>query len=117
MPFTFQALNENNTINDAEISITLNPTAAIFTETNWVGGSSDTQIINVANDNATVAVTYFVSADWYAASGDTLQNARLLAEKLDITVTADPGGTGEELFSGKLVDFIQLNSCYSYYYY
>lgn len=47
MPFTFHALNEDNTVNDAEISITLTPTAAIFTETNWVGGSSDTQIINV----------------------------------------------------------------------
>lgn len=107
MPFTFQALNEDNTVNDAEISITLTPTAAIFAETDWVGGSSDTQTINVENDNSAVAVNYFVSADWFAASGDTVQNARLLAEKLDITVTADPGGTDDELFSGKLADLIQ----------
>ena len=37
MPFTFQALNEDNTVNDAEISITLTPTAAIFAEIDWVG--------------------------------------------------------------------------------
>lgn len=107
MPFTFQALNDDNSINNAEISLTLNPTSAIFTETNWIGGSTDTQIVNVTNDNPDVAVNYFVSADWFATLSDTIQNARLVAEKLDITVTADPAGTGDELFSGKLVDLIQ----------
>ena len=107
MPFTFQALNENNTINDAEISLTLNPAAAIFTETDWVGGSTASDTINVTNDNATVAVNYFVSADWYAAAGDTVQNARLLAEKLEVEVTADPLGTPAVLFTGKLADLIQ----------
>lgn len=107
MPFTFQALNEDNTVSTAELSLTLTPATAIFTETNWVGGSSATGIINVANDNPDVDVVYYVSADWYAAAGDTPQNARLLAERLDIEVTADPSGTPEVLYTGKLAGLIQ----------
>lgn len=52
-------------------------------------------------------INYFVSVDWYTAAGDSIQNARLLAEKLEVTVTADPTGTADELFSGKLADLVQ----------
>ena len=34
MPFTFQALNEDNTVGIAQISITIDPTAAILP--NWL---------------------------------------------------------------------------------
>lgn len=105
--FTFQALNEDNTVSLAEISLTLTPATAIFSETNWVGGSSATDIINVANDNVDVPVDYFVSADWYAAAGGTPQDARLVAERLEITVTADPSGTPEVLYTGSLAGLIQ----------
>lgn len=47
MAFTFQALNEDNTINNAEISLTLTPTTPLFTESNWVGGSTSSQVIYV----------------------------------------------------------------------
>lgn len=107
MAFTFQALNEDNTINNAEISLTLTPTTPLFTESNWVGGSTSSQVINVENDNTDVPINYFVSVDWYTAAGDSIQNARLLAEKLEVTVTADPTGTVDELFSGKLADLVQ----------
>lgn len=52
-------------------------------------------------------MNYFVSADWYAAAGGTPQDARILAERLEITVTADPGGANEELYSGSLAGLIQ----------
>jgi hypothetical protein len=107
MPFTIQQLNENNTVGIAQLSLVLNPATAIFTETNWSGGSTDTGIINVENTSG-VDVTYFVSADWYAGAGGTPQDARLLAERLEITVTADPGGVNEEeLYSGTLAGLIQ----------
>lgn len=106
MPFTFQALNEDNTVTNAEVTLVLDPTTAIFTESNWVGGSTATDTINVEN-TGDVDVNYFVSADWYAPVGETPQNARLLAERLNITVTADPTGTPVQLYDGPLAGLIQ----------
>lgn len=51
-----------------------------------------------------VDVVYFVSADW---SGANPQDARLLAERLEITVTADPTGTPAVLYTGSLAGLIQ----------
>ncbi len=91
MAFTFQALEGTNSVDTAQISITLTPTTPIITETNWAGDSSAQGIINIENDEADVDVSYFVSADWYPAAAVTPpENARLLAERLIITVTADP---------------------------
>lgn len=106
MPFTIQQLNEDNTVGIAQLTLVVDPTTAIFTETDWSGGSSATGVINVEN-TSTLDVNYFVSADWYAAAGGTPQDARILAEKLQITVTADPGGNEEELYSGPLAGLIQ----------
>jgi len=107
MPFTFQALNEDNTVGIAQISITIDPTAAIFTETGWSGGDSATERINISNDDPDVDVNYFVSADWYASLGGTPQDARLLAERLEMEVTADPDDTPEQLYTGALAGLIQ----------
>jgi len=107
MPFTFQALNEDNTVGIAQISITIDPVTPIFTETGWTGGDSATDIINITNDTVDVDVNYFVSADWYAPVGETPQNARLLAERLEIEVVADPTGTPEVLYTGSLAGLIQ----------
>lgn len=106
MPFTFQGLNESNTVETAQLSLVLDPVTPVFAETNWFGGSTDTQTINVENTSG-VAVTYYVSADWYAAAGDTVQNTRLLAERLEVGVVADPAGTPETLYDGKLAGLIQ----------
>ena len=107
MPFTFQQLNENNAVTTADVSLVITPNTPIFAETNWVGGDTATGTLNVENDSG-VDVTYYVSADWYAAAGGTVQDARLLAERLEITVTADPGGVDEEqLYSGTLAGLIQ----------
>ena len=106
MPFTVQQLNENNTVGIAQVDLTIDPLTPIFTETNWVGGSTATDIINVENTSG-VDVVYYVSADWYAAAGGTPQDAGLLAERLEITVTADPTGTPEVLYTGSLAGLIQ----------
>ena len=106
MPFTVQQLNDDNTVGIAQLTLGINPAAAIFTETDWSGGSTATGIINLENTSA-LDVNYFVSADWYAAAGGTPQDARILAERLEITVTADPGGANEELYSGSLAGLIQ----------
>ena len=103
MPFTVQQLNENNSVGVAQVDLVLDPITAIFTETNWVGGSTDTQNINVENTSP-VDVVYYVSADW---SGANPQDARLLAERLEITVTADPTGTPAVLYTGSLAGLIQ----------
>ncbi len=107
MAFTFQALEGTNSVETTEISITLTPTTPIFTETNWMGNSSASDTINIKNDNEDVEISYYVSADWYPADGVTPQNARLLAERLQITVTADPQDEAAELYGGKLAGLIQ----------
>lgn len=117
--FTYLAANKHNFVKiktdftrhkilvKAEISITLDPTTPIFTETNWVGDSSKTEIINIKNDNENVDIRYYVSADWYPAATDSPQNARLLAERLNMVVIADPDGDADQLYDGKLADLIQ----------
>lgn len=107
MAFTFQALEGTNSVTTAEISITLTPTAAIFTESDWVGDSSATETINIKNDNEEIGVHYYVSADWYPANTVTPQDARLLAERLNIVVTADPEDDDELLYDGNLAGLIQ----------
>ncbi len=107
MAFTFQALEGTNSVDTAQISITLTPTTPIITETNWAGDSSAQGIINIENDEADVDVSYFVSADWYPAAAVTPENARLLAERLIITVTADPEDDDVQLYSGNLAGLIQ----------
>ncbi len=107
MAFTFQALEGANTVTTAEISITLTPTGPIFTEADWVGDSSASETINIKNDNADVNVSYYVSADWYPAGTETPENARLLAEKLHMTVIADPTDDDAELYDGNLAGLIQ----------
>jgi len=106
MPFTIQALNENNTVNIAQLSMVLNPITPIFTEADWSGGSSAVGVINVANTSP-VDFAFFVSADWYAGGGDTIQNARLLAERLNIEVIGDPGGANVLIYDGSLAGLIQ----------
>lgn len=107
MAFTFQALEGTNSVETAQISLTLTPTTPIFTETDWLGDSSTSDTINVKNDNEDVDIRYYVSADWYPAAGVAPQNARLLAERLQITVTADPEDEAAELYNGKLAGLIQ----------
>ncbi len=105
MAFTFQALNEENTAAAAEINLILDPTTAIFTETNWVGNSAADGTINVENDSP-VDIRYYVSCDW--GPGDNPQDARLLAERLQMTVTADPDDEAAVLYGpGSLAGLIQ----------
>lgn len=107
MPFTVQQLNEDNTVGIAQLSLVLDPVTPIFNETDWSGGSTAADTINVENTSG-LDVVYYVSADWYAPLGGTPQDARILAERLEITVTADPGGgTEEQLYSGSLAGLIQ----------
>ncbi|NLM39043.1 MAG: hypothetical protein GX205_03220 [Firmicutes bacterium] len=101
MAFSIQQLNTGNTLEDASLSLTLDPVAAIFTETDWVPGDSANSVINVENTSG-VDVNYFVSFDWRPVAGGTPQDAQLLAERLEVTVTADPGGTPTVLYTGPL---------------
>ncbi len=106
MAFSIQELNPGNSIANAQLSLVLDPVTPIFTETNWIPGSTATQIINVENTSG-ADVTYYVSIDWREAAGGTVQDAHLLAERLEVVVTADPGGTDEEeLYSGNLIGLI-----------
>ena len=78
---------------------------------NWSPGDSDDTTLTVTNDGS-VDLLYSLSADWEKEG--TTTNARvatILANRLLVTATADPGETGEtKLYEGPLAGLLDQPS-------
>ncbi|MDO9534380.1 MAG: hypothetical protein Q7J85_03385 [Bacillota bacterium] len=107
MSFTFSSeAEENNTGNSlqtADIEIVVSPTDAIITAQNFLGGDSETGVLDVSN-SSDIDVLYFVSADWQGSPGTNIRMATILANRLSASVVVSPDLA--TLFTGKLVDLI-----------
>ena len=68
------------------------------------GASADTTL-TVTNDG-TIDVLYYLSADWEKEGTTSARMATILANRLMITVTADPDDTEVELYSGTLAGLL-----------
>lgn len=111
MSFTFSSeAEENNTGNSlqtADIEIVVSPTDAIITAQNFLGGDSESGVLDVSNASD-IDILYFVSADWQGSPGTNIRMATILANRLSASVVVSPDlGT---LFTGKLVDLIDQPS-------
>lgn len=72
------------------------------------GDSVDTTL-TVANEG-TIDVLYYLSADWEKGGSTTSRMATILANRLIVTVTADPEETAVELYTGTLAGLLDQPS-------
>lgn len=89
----------------AIVDITVSPAESIFNITAMKPGDSDSGRVNVSN-TSDIDVFYFVSADWKAAGTTTARMATILANRLLVSVVADPDGANVLLFGGVLKDLL-----------
>lgn len=85
------------------LAVTGNP---LVLENMKPGDSADTTL-TVTNDG-TIDVLYYLSADWAAGGSTTSPMATILANRLMVTVTADPGEDTEvEFYTGTLAGLLE----------
>ncbi len=110
MSFTFSQEadpNIDNSLETAAIDIVVSPTTPIITAAHFIGGQSETGILDVSN-GSDVDILYFVSADWRESPGTSISLATVLANRLNASVVASPGD--EVLFTGKLAELVDQPS-------
>jgi hypothetical protein len=98
MPFTYSANSENGTLDTADVGIVVSPSSGIISTSNMLPGDSVQGVINVAN-TGTVNEYYYVTAAWKGGAATTDHKAAILAEYLNVSVTASPGTS---IFTGSL---------------
>lgn len=107
MAFTFSSeAEENNTGNSLEtanVEITVDPTTPIINAEYFVGGNSASGVLDVSNAGD-IDILYFVSADWQGSPGTNIRMATILANRLNASVMVSPDLS--TLFTGKLVDLV-----------
>lgn len=102
MALTFTASSTGSTLQTANVSIVVSPTSGVLSATNMLPGSTVTAVINVSN-TGDVDEYYFVTADWKPSGSTTASLAALLADNLNVSVSASPGST---IYTGKLSGLI-----------
>ena len=110
MSFTFSREadpNIGNSYGTADIGIVVSPEDPIITAAHFIGGQSETGLLDVSN-SSDVDILYFVSADWRESPGTSISLATILANRLTVSVVTSPDG--DALFTGKLVDLIDQPS-------
>ncbi len=105
MAFTFSQTNEGNTAETYNLEITIDPTAALFTDEVLEVGDEIAGTIEVTNSGDVDAQVYLTS-DWGPGSGTSDREATLLANALQVSVfvSADPDPTLE--YSGSFIGLI-----------
>lgn len=105
MPFTFAQTNEGNSAETYNLEISINPTAALFSNEVLEVGDEIAGTIAVANTGDVDARVYLTS-DWGPGSGTSDREATLLANALTISVlvSADPSPTLE--YGGSFIGLI-----------
>ncbi len=107
MAFTFTQIaspgNLDSSFDMADLDIVVSPITPVISAVNFVGGQSDSGILDVSN-NSDIDILYFVSADWHESPGTSISMATILANRLTVSVATSPGD--EALFTGKLVDLV-----------
>lgn len=76
---------------------------------NMKSGDSVNTTLTVDN-NGTIDVLYYLSADWGKGEDTSSRMATILANRLMVTVTADPEGTKVELYTGTLTGLLDQPS-------
>lgn len=85
--------------------ITLSVTGDPLVIENMIPGESADTTLTVTNDGA-IDVLYYLSADWQKDGSTTSRMATILANRLMITVTADPDDEAVELYAGTLAGLL-----------
>jgi hypothetical protein len=98
MALTYTTLSNNGVLDSADVSIVASPASGVIDATNMLPGQSVQGIINVSN-TGTVDETYYVTAAWKGGGTTTDHHAAILAEYLNVSVTASPGTS---IFTGTL---------------
>lgn len=98
MPLTYAANSENGTLDTANVSIVVSPASGIISTSNMLPGATVQGVVNVAN-TGTVDEYYYVTAAWTGGGSTTDHKAAILAEYLNVSVTASPGTS---IFTGSL---------------
>ena len=83
------------------LSVTGDPLSA---ENMKPGDSADTTLI--VTNNGTIDVLYYLSADWGGKDSTTSRMATILANRLMVTVIADPDEANDELYAGTLAGLL-----------
>lgn len=90
MSFTISAVNAGNTANTAEVSLTISPETALFSPANLVPGESVGSPQLQVSNTGDVDVFYYIFADWSPGGATTPAEARILADRLNISIEASP---------------------------
>ncbi len=98
MALTYTTNSTNGILDTADVSIVVSPSSGVINTTNMLPGQSVQGIINVSN-TGTVDETYYVTAAWKGGGTTTDHRAAILAEYLNVSVTASPGTS---IFTGTL---------------
>ncbi|ABR49579.1 conserved hypothetical protein [Alkaliphilus metalliredigens QYMF] len=99
MPFTISTTNSGNTAGTANVSITVSPEDALFSETSLIPGESiGSPSLEVSNDGDADAY-YFIFADWKAEGDTSAVQAQILADRLNIAIEDDAAA---EIYNGSV---------------
>ncbi|MBP1760880.1 MAG: uncharacterized protein H6Q64_422 [Firmicutes bacterium] len=98
MPLIYSANSENGVLDTADVSIAVSPASGVINTTDMLPGQTVQGVINVAN-TGTVDEYYYVTAAWTGGGTTTDHKAAILAEYLNVSVTASPGAS---IFTGSL---------------
>ncbi len=103
--FTAQATVRENTVSTANVVISVNPEEEIITIEKMIPGEEDSGTVTASNEGD-VDFIYFLSADWRADGDTTARMATILANRLEVTVVADPENDAVTLFEGVMADLL-----------
>jgi hypothetical protein len=98
MPITYTTNSSGGTLDTANVSIVVSPSSGVINTTDMLPGQSVQGIINVSNTGS-VDENYYVTAAWKGGGTTTDHRAAILAEYLNVSVTASPGTS---IFTGSL---------------
>ncbi|HWP96818.1 MAG TPA: hypothetical protein VN426_08195 [Syntrophomonadaceae bacterium] len=98
MPLDFTVTSTNSNLGTADVSIVASPASGVINTTNMVPGQTVQGMINVSN-TGNIDEFYYVTAAWNGAAPTSDHKAALLAEYLNVSVTASPS---TNIFTGKL---------------
>ncbi len=98
MPITYTANSSGSSLDTANVAIVVSPATGVITTTNMLPGQSIQGIINVSN-TGNVDEYYYVTAAWKGGGTTPDHRAAILAEYLNVSVTASPDTS---LFTGSL---------------
>jgi hypothetical protein len=101
--FTSESVLESSTAETGSVSLSV--TGEPLEVANMKPGDSVGTTLTIANDGS-IDVLYYLSADWTEEGTTSARMATILANRLMVTVTADPGDDEVELYDGTLAGLL-----------